>query len=228
MTETSQPSLSPFNRRFFDPEKRLTTIGRGSLGGKAQGLAFIHEVLAAQLDRAQFPNIPVTVPTLTVICTDFFDAFMKRNDLHDIANSDEPDDRIAHAFQKADLPVELLGDLRALVEQVRQPLAVRSSSLLEDALHEPFAGIYETKMTPNNQPDPDARFRRLTEAIKLVYASTFFKAARDYRQATGHGTGDEKMAVIIQEVVGRHRHERFYPEVAGVARSYNFYPLRPA
>jgi hypothetical protein len=223
-----QPSLTPFQRQFFDPEKRLTTIGAGGIGGKAHGLAFISEVLREKFRAADFPTIEVAIPTLTVIRTAAFDAFLARNDLFGIANSDEPDDRIAHAFQKADLPVELLGDLRALVQQVRQPLAVRSSSLLEDALREPFAGIYETKMTPNNQPDPDARFCKLTEAIKFVYASTFFKTAKDYRRATGHGAGDEKMAVIIQEVVGQRHGERFYPEVSGVARSYNFYSLRPA
>ncbi len=223
-----QQSLAPFQRHFFDPEKRLTTIGSGEIGGKAHGLAFVSDVLRKKFRAADFPAIEVSIPTLTVIRTDAFDAFMSSNDLFDFANADEPDDRIAHAFQKADLPVELLGDLRALVQQVRQPLAVRSSSLLEDALREPFAGIYETKMTPNNQPDPDVRFRKLTEAIKFVYASTFFKAAKDYRRATGHGAGDEKMAVIIQEVVGQRHGDRFYPEVSGVARSYNFYPLRPA
>lgn len=224
----SPQNIPEFGRQFFDPEKRLTYIGRGGIGGKAQGLSFIHEVLREKFCAANFPDLEVGVPTLTVLRTDFFDAFMKRNDLYGIALSDEPDDRIAHVFQRADLPVELLGDLRSLVQEVKQPLAVRSSSLLEDALHEPFAGIYETKMTPNNQPDPDVRFRKLTEAIKLVYASTFFKAAKDYRKATGHNAGDEKMAVIIQEVVGRRHDERFYPEISGVARSYNFYPLRPA
>jgi len=228
MTTNSPQNLSPYNRQFFDSENRLTYIGGGELGGKAQGLAFIDRVVHEKFRAADFPNIAVSVPALTIIRTDFFDAFMERNDLFGIAHSNEPDDRIAHAFQKADLPVELLGDLRALVQQVRQPLAVRSSSLLEDALREPFAGIYETKMTPNNQPDPDTRFRKLTEAIKFVYASTFFKAAKDYRKATGHGGGDEKMAVIVQEAVGRRHGERFYPEISGVACSYNFYPLRPA
>jgi hypothetical protein len=224
----SHQKLSPFTRKFLDPEKRLTYIGSGALGGKAQGLAFIQEILVSKFDSGKVPGIEVSIPTLTVIRTDFFDAFMQRNSLYDIAYSDESDDRIAHAFQSADLPVELLGDLRALVGQVRTPLAVRSSSLLEDALHEPFAGIYSTKMTPNNQPDTDTRFRRLTEAIKFVYASTFFKAAKDYRRATRHSDEEEKMAVILQEVVGHRHHDRFYPELSGVARSYNFYPLAAA
>jgi hypothetical protein len=228
MTTHSPQNLATFNRNFFDPKNRITAIGSGGLGGKAQGLALIDALLKTQFERSAFQTIEVSLPALTVIRTGVFDAFIERNDLHGIATAEEPDDRIAHAFQKADLPVELLGDLRALVKEVQQPLAVRSSSLLEDALHEPFAGIYETKMTPNNQPDPDVRFRKLTEAIKFVYASTFFKAAKDYRNATGHSAGDEKMAVIIQEVLGHRHGERFYPEISGVARSYNFYPLRPA
>ena len=138
------------------------------------------------------------------------------------------DDRIANAFQKSDLPFELLGHLRALILQVKTPLAIRSSSLLEDARERPFAGVYATKMIPNNQADPDLRFRRLVEAIKFVYASTFFREARDYIRTTGMRLGDEKMAVIIQEVVGQRRGDRFYPAISGVARSYNFYPFAPA
>ncbi len=223
--DTSSPeNLSPFNRKFFDSEQRLTCMGTGSLGGKAWGLAFINNVLTAELHQEVFKGIEINIPTMTVIRTDFFDAFMKRNHLLEIACSNEPDDRIAHAFLKADLPVEMVGDLRAIIAQVHTPLAIRSSSMLEDAMHEPFAGIYGTKMIPNNQHDPDTRFHKLTEAIKFVYASTFFKAAKDYRKATKHDIAEEKMAVIIQEVVGCRHNGRFYPEVSGVARSYNFYP----
>jgi hypothetical protein len=140
------------------------------------------------------------------------------------AQSDLPDDRIANAFQQSQLPEEIVGDLKALMDEVHQPLAVRSSSLLEDALFRPFAGVYETKMTPNNQPDPTARFRKLVEAIKFVYASTYFRSARNYIRATDRSIRDEKMAVIIQEVVGRRHDDRFYPELSGVCRSYDFYP----
>lgn len=122
------------------------------------------------------------------------------------------------------MPVEIVGDLRGLIEKVHTPLAIRSSSLLEDALHHPFAGVYATKMIPNNQLDATTRFRKLVEAIKFVYASTFFKGAKSYMKAIGHGLKNEKMAVIIQEVVGRQYGDRFYPTLAGVARSYNFYP----
>lgn len=153
---------------------------------------------------------------------------MRNNDLYKIAYSDLPDDHIAHAFQKANLPFEMLGDLRALVEQVHTPLAIRSSSLLEDAQREPFAGIYATKMIPNNLYDADVRFRQLVEAIKFVYASTFSRTARQYRKATGHKDEEEKMGVIIQELVGKRYHTRFYPELSGVARSYNYYSMGPS
>jgi hypothetical protein len=217
--------INRFNRRFFDSDRRLSYIGSGSYGGKAQGLAFINEVLKSDFNADEFSNIEVSVPTMTIICTGVFDAFMERNNLHEIARSEMPDDRIAHAFQRADLPFEILGDLHALTSQVRSPLAIRSSSLLEDATYEPFAGVYATKMTPNNQYDPDVRFRKLVEAIKFVYASTFFKSAREYMKVTRHSIEDEKMAVIIQEVVGKRYRDRFYPELSGVARSYNFYPM---
>ncbi|MBD3290477.1 hypothetical protein GF337_16860, partial [candidate division KSB1 bacterium] len=138
--------------------------------------------------------------------------------------SDQSNARIAHAFQQAELPMQLVGDLRALIAGVHSPLAIRSSSMLEDAMYEPFAGIYGTKMIPNNQLDTDTRFRKLVEAIKFVYASVFFKEARDYFKATRHDIEDEKMAVIIQEVVGKRFNNRFYPHISGVARSYNFYP----
>lgn len=216
--------LIKFDRNFFDPEKRITYIGTGSLGGKAQSLVFINDILLSGFDAEEFSQIEVNIPTFSVIRTDIFDAFMIRNKLYDIANSEEPDGRIAHAFQKADLPIEVLGDLRSIVEEVRVPLAVRSSSRLEDAMYEPFAGVYGTKMTPNNQHDVDTRFRKLTEAIKFVYASTYFKGAKDYLRVTKHKIEDEKMAVIIQEVVGTKFQDRFYPHISGVARSYNFYP----
>ncbi|MBL7128911.1 MAG: hypothetical protein ISS16_07995 [Ignavibacteria bacterium] len=220
-----QENLPKFNRKFFDSNERISCIGTGSLGGKAQSLAFINNVLTSNLNPDSFSQIEVSIPTMVVLRTDVFDTFMKQNNLYETAYSDMPDDRIAHEFQKADLPFEILGDLRMLISQVHSPLAVRSSSMLEDAMFEPFAGIYATKMTPNNQPAPDTRFHKLDEAIKFVYSSTFFKSAKDYLKATPHSTEDEKMAVIIQEVVGHRQNERFYPILSGVARSYNFYPM---
>ena len=219
--------LPVFDRKFWDGTFRCTQIGTGSLGGKAGGLVFIKDLLADQINPVSFPDVEISVPTMAVIATDCFDQFMAQNRLVDLPFAEMPDARCAHAFQKADLPMELLGDLRALTLQVKTPLAIRSSSLLEDVLGRPFAGVYATKMIPNNQPDPDSRFRRLVEAIKFVYASTYFREARDYR-ASGAAAADEKMAVIIQEVVGFRRGERFYPDISGVARSYNYYALDPA
>ena len=217
---------SQFDRKFFSSNNRISYIGTGSIGGKAQGLVLIDKILnSKEFDNNRFSQIDVNVPTLTVLRTDVFDKFMQSNDLYDIAYSDIPDDRISHAFQNAALPFETLGDLRALINEVHVPLAVRSSSMLEDAMFEPFAGIYGTKMTPNNQPEADTRFNKLIEAIKYVYSSTYFKAAKDYIKATKHSIKDEKMAVIIQEVVGERHADRFYPELSGVARSYNFYPM---
>jgi len=214
-----------FNRKFFSSDKRISYIGGGSPGGKAQGLDFINGILLSEFNADDFPELDVKVPRCVVLRTDIFDEFMERNHLYKTALSDAADDRIAHAFQKADLPFSILGDLQAIVNEVHTPLAVRSSSRLEDAMYEPFAGIYATKMTPNNQHDADTRFRKLIEAVKFVYASTFFKSAKDYIKATKHKIEDEKMAVIIQEVVGNRHTDRYYPEISGVARSYNFYPM---
>jgi hypothetical protein len=218
------PDLPLFDRKFFDGIEPVTRVGSGAIGGKASGLAFIRGALAAELGSS-FPSISIDVPRMVVIGTGFFDQFVAENHLDRLAVDDLPDLDIAHAFQAADLPVELVGDLRALVEGVRSPLAVRSSSLLEDALYRPFAGVYGTKMIPNNHFDPAIRFRRLVEAIKFVYASTWFREARDYLRAADEPLAREKMAVIIQEVVGRKHRGRFYPDLSGVARSYNFYPL---
>ncbi len=220
--------LIDFNRNFLDPDTPLSCIGEGSIGGKAEGLALISNILHDQLDPVKFPGITVEIPPMTVLCTDAFDAFMAQNQLYDLAFSDLPDARIAHAFQKAELPFEVLGDLRSIVEQVHSPLAIRSSSLLEDTINEPFAGIYHTKMIPNSEYDPDVRFRQLVEAIKFVYASTYFRGAKGYRKTIGRQDSDEKMAVIIQKLVGKRYRNRFYPEMAGVARSYNYYPMKPA
>jgi hypothetical protein len=217
-----------FSRNFLDPATPISCLGTGEMGGKAEGLAFIRDILHSELDQEKLSDIKVEIPSMAILCTDVFDSFMKQNQLYDFAYADLPDDRIAYAFQKAELPFEVLGDLRSIVEQVHTPLAIRSSSMLEDTKKEPFAGIYHTKMVPNNEYDPDIRFRQMTEAIKFVYASTYFKAAKAYRKTIGHKDDDEKMAVIIQEIIGKRYRNRFYPEVAGVARSYNYYPLRPA
>lgn len=216
--------LPPFDREAFRFERTPGRIGHGEIGGKARGLVFARHVLHAEFGPRDDAPIEVDIPRFVVVATDVFEAFVERNHLHDVARSDASDERIAHAFQQGDLPAEVLGDLRAMIDLLRAPLAVRSSSRLEDALFDPFAGVYETKMTPNNQPDAATRFQRLVEAMKFVYASTFFKSARDYRRSSRESAGEEKMAVILQEVVGQQHGERFYPDVSGVARSFNFYP----
>jgi len=216
--------LPEFDRNFFEKDADFTSIGKGALGGKAAGLAFIKKILLEKIPSADFPEIEVNIPRLTILRTEVFDAFMERNGLWDIALSDESDTLIAHAFQKAELPAEIVGQLRFLIKGVTQPLAVRSSSLLEDAKYEPFAGIYGTKMISNNDAEIGERFAKLIEAIKFIYASTFFRVAKEYSAATSNSIKNEKMAVIIQEVVGRRRYDRFYPQLSGVARSYNYYP----
>ncbi|HSW29803.1 MAG TPA: PEP/pyruvate-binding domain-containing protein [Longimicrobiales bacterium] len=213
-----------FGRVFFASDDLASRIGGGSLGGKAEGLVRIHEALQARFGRSPVRDVDVAIPRMVVLATDAFDRFMGQDDLYAVALSDIPDERIAHAFQKVDLPTELLGDLRALVEEAHTPLAVRSSSLLEDALAHPFAGVYETKMVPNQDLDPAVRFRALVEAIKLVYASAFFRGARTYRRAIGAADRDEKMAVLIQEVVGVRHGDRFYPHISAVGRSFSYYP----
>ncbi len=221
MPSTTSPHLTRFDRDFFNASQPFTFVGDGELGGKASGLATGAAIIAERLLESRVPGIAVSIPHLTVLTTSLFDTFMKRNELYEYVADDVPDDRIAHAFLKAELPTELVGDLRALVAEVHQPLAVRSSSLLEDAKGRPLAGVYATKMTPNNQPDADTRFRKLVEGIKLVWASTFFREARSYRASLG--VGDEMMAVVIQEIVGKRFGDRFYPHLSGVGRSFNYY-----
>lgn len=222
--ETPRGGVRRFERDFFTPGAPFTVIGDGDLGGKGAGLAAAQEIVAQRLDRRDFEGIEVSIPFLACVATDGFEAFLDQHRLHDFLAAEPADDEIVRQFLAAALPATLVGDLRALATQVRQPLAIRSSSLLEDATRHPFAGIYVTKMIPNGALDADTRFRKLVDAIRLVWASTFFKAAREYRSVLGLGNRDERMAVLIQEIVGRRFDGRFYPEVSGVARSYNYYP----
>jgi hypothetical protein len=229
MNTNSEPTplqeLVPFDRNSNDPGDRIRVIGSGEIGGKARGLALLNQLLSSELLKPIYGEISVGVPVMTVLRSGVFDAFVENNDLSPYRDGEYTDDQIAHAFQRGELPFHILGDLQALAERIRTPLAIRSSSLLEDATFEPFAGIYSTKMIPNHQFDPGIRFQKLSEAIKFIFASTFFNSARSYRVATGHDHNEEKMAVIIQDVVGIRHHVRFYPELSGVARSYNYYPV---
>jgi hypothetical protein len=229
LTETEnskkQSNFATFDRKFFTSTNDFTIIGHGSIGGKAKGLAYIKKFISDYINYSDFPDITINIPRLIVLTTSVFDDFMNLNNLFEIAYGSSDDSVIAMEFQKASIPASVVGDLRSLINEVTSPLAIRSSSMLEDAMYHPFAGIYETKMIPNNQLDPDSRFRKLTEAIKFVYASTFFKNAKDYITATNNKVGDEKMAIIIQEVVGKKYGDRYYPNISGVGRSVNIYPV---
>lgn len=216
----------------------FTVIGEGEPGGKAAGLAAAREELAGRASELRFTGLEIDVPRLTVLATGVFERFLEGSGLralveaHEVEGLDLPaeaaDRRLAVAFQRGTLPADVVGDLWALVRATRLPLAVRSSSRLEDALRHPFAGVYATKMVPNADADPQRRFRALVEAVRFVYASTYFRSARAYLRAAGCAPDAERMAVVIQEVVGREHGPRFYPDVSGVARSYNFYPVGAA
>ena len=216
--------LDHFSLDLFSDQRKPTSIGASSLGGKARGLFNISQYLANAFDSSSFDEIDFNIPSFTVILSDVFDSFMIQNKVDPDMLLEQSDERIAHTFQAYNLPFGILGDLKTIIDQIHYPLAIRSSSILEDALESPFAGIYATKMIPNNESDPNLRFKKLSEAIKFVYASTFFKAAKDYRKAIGKDLLDEKMAVIIQEVVGKVHSDRYYPDFSGVARSFNYYP----
>lgn len=213
--------LPPFDRHLFEPSRRLSRLGGGELGGKAHGLRLAAGVLARHGGELAGLGFDFDVPALVALGTDLFDTFLERNDLRELPAEESSDEAIKRAFQHASVPAELAGDLTALATEARVPLAVRSSSLLEDALGQPFAGVYGTKMIPGNQLQASARARSLLDAIKFVWASTFFEGARAYRRSV---PGQEKMAVLVQEVVGRSHGERFYPDISGVARSLDFYP----
>lgn len=203
-------------------------IGAGAIGGKTQGLEFFAMMLGAEFDPSRWPEVVVSVPPFAVVTTDVYDAFMSHPSLRDLAWDTLSDAAIAEAFQAVPLPGHAVEFLEALVREVHLPLAVRSSSVLEDTIFHPLAGVYETKMLPNNEPSEAERVHALIEAIRLVYASTRFQQARDYLRAIGKCSADEQMAVVIQEVVGSTRGTHFYPHLSGVARSHNFYPIGSA
>jgi CheY-like chemotaxis protein len=227
-TASHRGSIVTYSRYFHEDYSQFSIIGSGSIGGKARGLAFLDRILANNFDQAEFPNIEITIPRTVVIGTDMFDDFIEENDLLAFAVEDHSDNHILNRFIKASLPAKMVGDLRDFIKNVRVPLAVRSSSLLEDSLYLPFAGIYATKMLPNDQYGDDIRFLNLVNAIKFVYASTFFRQAKSYIGSTTHRIEDEKMAVLIQPVVGTLQWDCFYPHFSGVARSYNYYPVGQA
>jgi len=210
----------------YDPVADFIKVGKGSLGGKARGLAFMATQLEEHADALKKKgNLQVRVPKCLVLSTDCFDAFVKANQLWASTAGGVEDLQILRSFQKPPLPDDIRSVLATFLEHAGYPLAVRSSSLLEDSQFQPFAGLYKTYMLPNNHPDPDTRLERLERAIKLVYASTYYQTPRAYARSTAHRTEDEKMAVIIQQLTGRVWGDYFYPAISGVAQSYNYYPL---
>lgn len=220
----TQTSITPFERTALTSHLEINRIGRGALGGKARGLSFLAKLVSKYISDEMFPNLRITVPRTLVLSTDVFETFMTQNKLHDPALYELPDNRIALKFMGASLPATVLGDLRAFIQKTRKPLVVRSSGVLEDSLLQSFAGIYDSILLPNESWETDFRFQDVCNAVKYVYASTFFEKARTYIKSTPKNIGDEKMAVIIQEVVGRRKENYFYPLISGVAKSYNYYP----
>ena len=216
--------VAEFIKERFDSYSNFARIGEGSLGGKGRGLAFIDNLVKRHVEFESFENATVTIPKTVVLCTDIFDEFMDTNNLYQVALSDVSDEVILRYFLRAKLPDRLIDDFFAFFDAVKAPIAVRSSSLLEDSHYQPFAGIYSTYMIPYLD-DKYEMLRMLSDAIKGVYASVYYKDSKAYMQATRNVIDQEKMAVILQEVVGTQYGDRYYPTMSGVARSLNYYPI---
>lgn len=216
--------VAEFRKDRFDYYSNFARIGQGSLGGKGRGLAFIDSIIKKHPECDNFHGVTISIPRTVVLCTDIFDEFMADNDLYPLALSPAPDDEILQAFLRARLPQRVRDDLMALTDVVDRPLAVRSSSLLEDSHYQPFAGVYSTYMIPH-VAQREQMHRLLTDAIKGVYASVFFAESKAYMSATSNVIDQEKMAVIIQEVVGKDYGGCYFPSFSGVGRSLNYYPI---
>ena len=220
--------IAEFKKDAFDPETSFARIGGGSLGGKARGLGFVNTLVNNYEVRRHFEGVQIAVPSAVVLGTDLFDRFLDENNLRKFALECTDDVEITGKFIESGIfPEDLLGDLAAFLDLIREPLAVRSSSMLEDTQYHPFAGVYETYMIPNNHPDPFVRLGQLVTTIKRVYASTFYRCAKDYFRVTDYRLEEEKMSVIVQKMAGLQHGDRFYPDFSGVAKSYNYYPVPP-
>jgi len=223
--ERRRAAVADFEPGRFNPERSFARIGGGALGGKGRGLAFARRLLRDSGIEDRFEDVRIAVPPSVIIGTDVFDEFLDANDLREFALRASDDEEIEARFESAAFPLRIQRDLRSYLELVHYPLAVRSSSLLEDAKYQPFAGVYETLMIANDHADVDVRLPQLVQAVKCVYASTFSQRAKRYVSSTSYRLEGEKMAVIVQRIVGSRHRERFYPELAGVALSQNFYPV---
>jgi hypothetical protein len=224
--EVQRTIISDFDPGTYDEFVTFAKMGFGSLGGKGRGLAFMQKLLA--LDSLACPGVEVAIPRTIVVASDIFEGFLERNGLtgmsHDCATMS--DEAILDAFRKGRFDRTVRGNLARFLAVVKTPLAVRSSSILEDSLYQPFAGVYATIMLTNSHPSLDVRLAQLHEALKVVYASTFMRGARDYLETTPHRLEEERMAVVIQTLVGSRRQDLYYPTFSGVTCSYNFYPFR--
>lgn len=216
--------IAVFEKDRFDEFSNFARIGNGSLGGKGRGLAFLGNIVKTNFELNENPNFPVLLPKTVVLCTDIFDDFMESNNLYPIALSDKSDEEILHHFLEADLPESLDEDFLTFFEAVKSPLAIRSSSLLEDSYYQPFAGIYSTYMVPALE-DKQKMVELVKAAVKSVYASVFYADSKAYMTATQNVIDQEKMGIVLQEVVGNRYGNRFYPTMSGVTRSLNFYPI---
>jgi CheY-like chemotaxis protein len=225
-TSKAKGVIAEFDRHLYDEYVGFSRIGEGSIGGKARGLAFFNSFLNKGQLVNKFPGIKIAVPHTVVLSTEVFDEFMSENNLNKVATSGISDEEILKAFVNARLPEHIYQDLGTIILQACNPIAVRSSSKLEDSFYQPFAGIYNTYMIPV-VPVKSLAIRMLETAIKCVYASVFFKTSKAYAMATANLIDEEKMGIIIQEVCGRQYGDRFYPTLSGVARSINFYPISP-
>ncbi len=218
--------VANFDAGDFDPDTEFFKIGKGSLGGKARGLAFVANLLQRiPAIHKKFKEVNIFVPQTLVVTTEGFDAFIEENDLKVLEKSDAPDAEIAEVFHGANFPQWIAEELKAYLERIDYPLAVRSSSLLEDAQFRAYAGLYRTYMLPNDHSDLEMRLEQLITAIKLVYASTYFRDPKAFSKRVGHRTEEEKMAVIIQQLVGERYGNYFYPSISGIAQSHNYYPF---
>ena len=219
--------IAKFDKNSHDTYRTFSRIGDESIGGKARGLAFINAIIEKHNLFNKYPGVAITVPRTVVLSTDVFDEFMESNDLYRVGLSDLPDEEILAQFVEGRLPGWLHQDLYAVISVTEVPIAIRSSSKLEDSHYQPFAGVYSTYMIPVNKSDPAQTMEMLTSAIKSVYASVYFKESKAYIEATSNVIDEEKMGIIIQEVCGTQRGDRYYPTFSGVARSINFYPIAP-
>ena len=224
-SQRGRNTIALFSKERFDELSFFNRIGSGSLGGKGRGLAFISMIVKEHGLAEKYPEMYLSIPRTIVLTTELFDSFMEENDLYPEVVKDYSDGEILQIFLKAKLPNELEENLKAIIKVLRAPIAVRSSSLLEDSHYQPFAGIYETCMIPNDHPDFDRRMKDICNAIKCVYASTYYRKSKDYLKATNHMIEEEQMAVIIQQVTGTTFGHYCYPNLSGVARSLNYYPL---